>query len=423
MSFTIILLLTNTLLFLTLTRFMNCFARPSSPLYLRIGYVIAGSFLFLPIETLLPYAPSITLIFLILFLFTLGYSCKLHQHLLFALSYAAAFLIVLPAGHFLRFILTNLFSELPLDTTRSLSFFFCSILHFLILQTVCVIAESRRSRLTKQLFLPLVTVPLASASTYIITAGLSFWKPGPILSILAISVMFMVTVSCLLHFTIIQKFQLLYDARHQDELLIQEAKLKEDYYRELERSQQETRRIHHDLRNQLTGFIDVIGSDSSAALEKLSSLLGELDDSEPKIYTSNEIVNSIIKLKFQAAERSHIHIDFDIMLPKYLEIEYGDMGILFGNLLDNAIEACCRIPEPLRWIRLTSSYSSGGLILIVENSKNEEEDSDLSTIKEKPQEHGIGVKSVQRVVEKYNGAIRFIDEADHFEVSAIMYGI
>ena len=73
------------------------------------------------------------------------------------------------------------------------------------------------------------------------------------------------------------------------------------------------------------------------------------------------------------------------MLPKYLEIEYGDMGILFGNLLDNAIEACCRIPEPLRWIRLTSSYSSGGLILIVENSKNEEEDSDLSTIKEKPQ--------------------------------------
>ena len=123
------------------------------------------------------------------------------------------------------------------------------------------------------------------------------------------------------------------------------------------------------------------------------------------------------------AEKAHINIDYDIMIPKYLGIEYGDMGILFGNLLDNAIEACCRIPETQRWIRVTISYSAGGLVLIIENSKDEMEDNDLKTMKGKTPEHGIGTKSIRKVVEKYDGVIEFKDEAKRFEASAIIYGI
>ena len=423
MNFVIILLITNTLLFLSILRFMNCFSKSTAPAYLRLLYIILGSILFVPIEIFLPPFLSGPLLLILFSLFILSYPCSIKKHLLLMLSYNAVLLLTLPAGCFLFMILKYLFPHLPPEISFSISFFFSSVLHFLILQTVCIISEGRHATLPFHLRLTLMIIPIISASIYVITVGLSFWNPDPILNILSLSIIFMVTISCLLHFTIIQKFQTACEAEHQNELLIQEAALKEDYYRELELSRQETCRIRHDLRNQLAGLYDSLNDGAPAVRQKLYVLLGELDDSEAKIYTSNEILNSILKLKFSTAENVHINIDYDIMIPKYLGIEYGDMGILFGNLLDNAIEACCRIPKMQRWIRITISYSAGSLILIVENSKDEMEDNDLKTIKEKTLEHGIGTKCIQRIVEKYNGVIEFKDEAKRFEASAIIYGI
>ncbi len=423
MNFVIILLLTNTLLFLSLLRFMNCFSKSTAPVYLRMIYIAAGSIFFIPIEIFLPLFLSVPILLILFSLFILGYSCSLKRHLLLMLSYTIVFLFTLPAGCFLFMVLKYLFPSLPPEISFSIAFFFSSVLHFLILQTVCIISEGHHAKLSFHLRVTLMIIPIISASIYIITVGLSFWKPDPILNILSLSIIFMVTISCLLHFTVIQKFQAVYEAEHQNELLIQEAALKEDYYRELELSQQETCRIRHDLCNQLAGLYDSLNDGTPAARQKLHELLGDLGATHTKIYTSNEILNSILKLKFSTAEKAHINIDYDIMIPKYLGIEYGDMGILFGNLLDNAIEACCRIPETQRWIRVTISYSAGGLVLIIENSKDEMEDNDLKTMKGKTPEHGIGTKSIRKVVEKYDGVIEFKDEAKRFEASAIIYGI
>ena len=96
---------------------------------------------------------------------------------------------------------------------------------------------------------------------------------------------------------------------------------------------------------------------------------------------------------------------------------------MYGNLLDNAIEACRKLPAEERYIRLDSKYSEGMLLLIVENSKTVEENPTLHTTKRNKELHGRGISSVRMVIEKYSGTLNFEDKGNLFEASAILYHI
>ena len=99
-----------------------------------------------------------------------------------------------------------------------------------------------------------------------------------------------------------------------------------------------------------------------------------------------------------------------------MNIDYGDMGVLFGNLLDNAIEANQGVDRKKRWINV-SSY-----ILLIINIKN----SKIRGSRRKKKgylNHGIGLNSVKQIVEKFNGIVEVQDFGEMYEVSAILYGI
>ena len=98
-------------------------------------------------------------------------------------------------------------------------------------------------------------------------------------------------------------------------------------------------------------------------------------------------------------------------------------NVLYGNLLDNAIEACRKVPEGKRFIRLENKYQSGKLLLVITNSKTIEKNENLKTTKKDSYSHGRGILSVQRVADKYNGTAGFTDKGEVFEASVILYGI
>ena len=118
-----------------------------------------------------------------------------------------------------------------------------------------------------------------------------------------------------------------------------------------------------------------------------------------------------------------IKVDTTIRIPKQMQLEHGDIGVLYGNLLDNAIEACRKVEEDRRFIRIENKFTEGKLLLIVENSKTGERNESLKTTKKDNYSHGRGIHSVRKVVEKYNGTVTFTDKGEIFEVSAMLYGI
>lgn len=152
---------------------------------------------------------------------------------------------------------------------------------------------------------------------------------------------------------------------------------------------------------------------------KIKEIIGELEDSKKNLYTDNCILNSVLNIKYSAAQVADIKIESNIFVPKYMNIDYGDMGVLFGNLLDNAIEANQGVDRKKRWINVSVKYEEHILIINIKNSKIRG-----SRRKKKGYlNHGIGLNSVKQIVEKFNGIVEVQDFGEMYEVSAILYGI
>lgn len=61
------------------------------------------------------------------------------------------------------------------------------------------------------------------------------------------------------------------------------------------------------------------------------------------------------------------------------------------------------------------------LIIKVENNKNSEQVNIAQTDKKDKLNHGMGVSSIKKVVNKYNGFIEFLDKGEKFEVNISLY--
>ena len=102
------------------------------------------------------------------------------------------------------------------------------------------------------------------------------------------------------------------------------------------------------------------------------------------------------------------------------------MCLILGNLLENALEAAEKVVEN-RYIRLRMKYDKNNLLIYIENSYIGKlirtKDKKLKSTKENSENHGIGLESVKRAVEKYHGMVIIDDsQKNNFLVNVVLYG-
>lgn len=221
----------------------------------------------------------------------------------------------------------------------------------------------------------------------------------------------------------IERLNYLAKKQNEDELYMEEMHYKEIYYAEAERRNEYVQRLKHDLKNEVFGLLRIAESDKEVLLEKIREMYNELELIDADSYSENPAVDSVLRIKLGMAKAEGIKIETLVRIPKQMGLEQGDMGVLYGNLLDNAIEACQKVPEEDRFIKIENKYSAGNLLLVITNSKENRKNEHLETTKKDTYGHGRGISSVRRVVEKYNGTVRFTDMGKIFEASAMLYGI
>ena len=106
--------------------------------------------------------------------------------------------------------------------------------------------------------------------------------------------------------------------------------------------------------------------------EKICQYLSEIDGDfykyENKVWTGHKILDFILNQKKEAAEQKEI--DFEICVTALMEtsLSDGDISILIGNLLDNAIEACEQIRDGKRWILFKLNKRQRSLFIEISNS-------------------------------------------------------
>ena len=127
---------------------------------------------------------------------------------------------------------------------------------------------------------------------------------------------------------------------------------------------------------------------------------------------TDAILNSKLAL---AKQKSVNNINCKAVLPETLSIEDVDLCVLLGNLLDNAIEACEKIPEEMRFLRIYMVAKKSQLYVSIQNSAKEELDfNERNYISTKRGAHGLGMKRVKAMTDKYEGYLTLANESGIF---------
>ncbi len=200
--------------------------------------------------------------------------------------------------------------------------------------------------------------------------------------------------------------------------------LERDHYHMLEEHIEATRRNHHDLRHHLSVFRTFLETGES---QKLLGYLDQLERTIPAetslFFCANPALNALVSYYHQQAMEQDTQVDMVLNLPAKTGVLDADLCIVFGNLLENALEACRRQRETRRFITVNAAMAGTRLIITVDNSFEEgilqEEGYFLSS---KRMGRGIGTTSVQAVARKYGGVARLEHNGGVFRASVMLPG-
>lgn len=206
------------------------------------------------------------------------------------------------------------------------------------------------------------------------------------------------------------------------------AKQETEYYHKqaelIQKNSQELKQLRHDMKNYTIALSELIkNNENQKALEYISSISGALESA--KIYCNTGILSldSIVNYKFTRAEEMGISVDSEIVIPYNLNLKSNDLVAILGNLLDNAIEASSKAEN--KYVKFRMSYDRGTVLIVISNSYNGELDFEDETYKTTKKYdttiHGIGLKSIKSVVEKYNGEIKVTHTDTEFSVTILMF--
>lgn len=232
-------------------------------------------------------------------------------------------------------------------------------------------------------------------------------------------------------FTIISTVIILYiifELKKQSEEKIKEKEMytklesKNEYYEKLEKSQEEIRQLYHDMNNHLYA-IKNMNKNKSDSLEYIESIQNELNKANKIKASGNAIFDIIIDEKMKICENKGIDFILDVDSKNTGFIENIDMSSILGNILDNAIEACDKIENSRKYINLKSMWVKNMFVFICENSKEndvEKVEGRYITSKNDKSKHGIGIKSVEYSVKKYNGKMNIFCDENVFKIKVVI---
>lgn len=199
--------------------------------------------------------------------------------------------------------------------------------------------------------------------------------------------------------------------------------------------------FRHDIKNHISALKGICNNvkkeGEREVIEKIDKYLDNIGTNysilKNEVNTGNVMMDAILNMKMNYACSKGIMVDSEIRIPKDWQYENMDMVIILGNLLDNGIEACMQLPlESNKKIFIELRYDKGNLLVLLENTYNGGLDGIIGTTVEKrfikttkkdKQKHGIGMKNIAAVVNKYNGVMRWKAENKVFQTEILLYGV
>lgn len=359
----------------------------------------------------------------ILSIYICQYEAKLRSKVITVCLYMGLVVVAEPTGYIVYRLLARGVFE---DDTVGYYFvvFVMEILLLAVVEVFCRIKASKNIRvslLPKEITYTLALIPFASVVSCFLLIEIAREIISTDTMVLCMCVIFSIVVTNYIVFLIVHKYTDMAEKRLEEEMIYQEIAYIDEYYQDVEKYQEQIQDIKHDMKNQLAALYDAVErGERELVRDTLAEMLGDIRLAEDIIYSANPIINSLLKVKVAKAREKGIEVTVKPFVPKKMSIESGDMGVLYGNLIDNAIEACAKVQGNNRFVDVETKYQDGKLLIVIRNSKNSESNTDFKTTKEDKRRHGRGLRSVRRVAEQYGGNLLLEDEGDTFKASLLL---
>lgn len=164
-------------------------------------------------------------------------------------------------------------------------------------------------------------------------------------------------------------------------------------------------------------------------LSYINRLIGDMKEITTSVHTGNLTIDSMINSKLYLAKLQSTSLIPEINLCQPLVMNNVDLTLILGNLLDNALEACSRIPAEKRKIHFYLSCRHNTLTLKTLNacdpSQIDMRKGKAYTTKTDKSMHEIGLKQIQKSTEKYDGIFEYgiskIEDLDVFKAEVLLY--
>lgn len=180
---------------------------------------------------------------------------------------------------------------------------------------------------------------------------------------------------------------------------------------------EEKRRLIHDFRQQLRAMENLsLNAGTPEGQQKLLDFIHKADRSftEGRFssipdFCQNAAVNALLRYYYTAATDFGIKVLFSFSLPNTCPLTDVELCTVLGNLLENALEACRRLPSTAtRSLSLNSKETAGTLFILIENSYDgnlKQMDGHFLSMKTETVRFGIGLESAKEILERYRGTM------------------
>ncbi|MBO5322797.1 MAG: sensor histidine kinase [Oscillospiraceae bacterium] len=202
--------------------------------------------------------------------------------------------------------------------------------------------------------------------------------------------------------------------RAEQQLMKQSRELALESYDNLRRQHEEVMMLRHDMLRHFRTLHDMGGDEKRT--EYLAGLIGQNQKIRPIVESGNKMLDIILNGRLGAAVDAGIRVEIPhITAPSELPLSDPDLCAMVMNIVDNAITAASETDAP--YILLKIHEKDGYLAIVCENSFDPQE---TEAKKETVPKHGLGLKIIRNIVEKYRGAIIAENNGNCFSVKIVI---
>ena len=215
--------------------------------------------------------------------------------------------------------------------------------------------------------------------------------------------------------------------RRENDLLLMKEEMEQQKYKELSAAVEKNRELVHDAKNHYLVIREYIRKGDYESLDGyVDGLQQDFARTDAWVYTGNPVLDLILGQKRMTAQSQGFSFKLQASPLSGLPFSNREICSLFGNLLDNAIEACRRVRKRDAEIRVKIEQQNQMLFIEIANSTDgipERIDRGFRSRKKDPSRHGYGLKSVERIVADHDGVIDYDADERSFTVTITFFDV